>query len=326
MKKNPNILVVGSFVMDQIAVMDAIPRPGQTILGDTFSKAPGGKGANQAVQMARLGADVTFVGKLGRDANGQEMLCTCQQAGVQTDWVLFDETHASGCAVILLEKQGGASVQNRIIVIPGANMAITEQDIRFLEEKISQFDLVVLQLEIPMEINERVAAYARKKGVPVLLNPAPSAPLSPELISNLTFLCPNESEAENLTGIQIRRNSQGVCMMDVHAAAQELKKKGAANVLITLGDAGAFFQGESEEYYCPSVPDITAVDPTAAGDSFIGAFGWSICSGHGIAEAMKFANEAAALTVMTVGAMPSLPTRDQVQRFVQERRSGGCAE
>ena len=115
-------------------------------------------------------------------------------------------------------------------------------------------------------------------------------------------------------------------IVDVIGRYVDLKKKGAANVLITLGDAGAFFQGESEAYYCPSVPDITAVDPTAAGDSFIGAFGWSICSGHGIAEAMKFANEAAALTVMTVGAMPSLPTRDQVQRFVQERRSGGCAE
>ena len=191
----PKVLVVGSFVMDQIATTTVFPREGQTVLGGTFTKAPGGKGANQAVQMARLGADVTMVGKLGRDSNGEDMVRTCKEAGINTDYVLYDDTLPSGCSVIILEEAPGKQTVNRIIVLSGSNMSITPDDVVFLKEKVAEFNLVVLQLEIPMEINELVAAYAYEKGVPVMLNSAPSAPLSDELLSHLTYISPNEHEA-----------------------------------------------------------------------------------------------------------------------------------
>ena len=151
--KKPKILVVGSFVMDQIVTTDVFPLQGQTVLAKTFRKAPGGKGANQAVQMARLGAEVTMCGKLGRDGNGQEMLAVCRDAGIRTEHILFDDRFASGCAVIILEERENQSTENRILVIPGSNMTIAPADVAFLKDTVSDYDLVVLQLEIPMEIN-----------------------------------------------------------------------------------------------------------------------------------------------------------------------------
>ena len=208
----PKILVVGSFVMDQIATTEVFPREGQTVLGGTFSKAPGGKGANQAVQMARLGADVTMVGKLGHDSNGEEMIRTCKEAGICTDYVLYDDKLPSGCSVIILEEAPGKQTVNRIIVLSGSNMSITPEDVAFLKEQIAQYDLVVLQLEIPMEINELVAQYAYDKGVPVMLNSAPSAPLSDQLLSHLTYISPNEHEAYDMVGIKISHSGKEVNM------------------------------------------------------------------------------------------------------------------
>ena len=314
--KRPKILVVGSFVMDQIVTTDIFPRQGQTILAKTFRKAPGGKGANQAVQMARLGADVTLCGKLGRDGNGQEMLAVCQNAGIHTEHILFDDHTASGCAVIVLEEKPGTSTENRIMVVPGTNMTITPEEIAFLKEGIADFDLVVLQLEIPMEINVQVAQYAHDKGVPVMLNSAPSAPLSEELLSCLSYLSPNEHEAFDLTGIEIGRHGDGVDMDSVKAAAKALQAKGVSNVLITLGSAGAVLARGNDFFFSPAVPNVKAVDPTAAGDSFVGAFCSAICAGMEPEEALRFANHTAALTVSAMGAMPSLPWLDQVKAML----------
>lgn len=208
MGKKPKILVVGSFVMDQIVTTRVFPRQGQTILAERFNKAPGGKGANQAVQMARLGAQVTMCGKLGHDANGDEMRRTCEEAGIDTSCILYDDNAASGCSVIILEEQPNGGTENRILVVPGANMTITPEDVAFLKDRIAEFDLVVLQLEIPMEINTIVAKYAHDKGVPVMLNPAPSAPLPEELLACLTYLSPNEHEARDLSGVAIGPRGQ----------------------------------------------------------------------------------------------------------------------
>ncbi len=233
--RKPKILVVGSLVMDQIATTRVFPRQGQTVLGERFDKAPGGKGSNQAVQAARLGAEVTMVGKLGRDANGEEMLNASRASGVHTEYIMLDDKTASGCCVIILEVQPDGSTQNRILVIPGANMAITPQDVEFLREEVANYDLVMLQLEIPMQINELVAGFAHAKGVPVMLNPAPSAPLSDELLRCLTFISPNEHEAEDLTGIHIRHEGKNINWQDVELAAKSLRDRGVKNVLITLG-------------------------------------------------------------------------------------------
>ena len=319
MNRQPKILVVGSFVMDQIATTAVFPRQGQTVLGQSFRKAPGGKGANQAVQAARLGAQVTMVGKLGHDANGEEMLRVCREAGIDTSHVLYDPSTASGCAVIILETRPGESTQNRILVIPGANMTITPEEVAFLKEEISGYDLVILQLEIPMEVNIAVAQYVHAAGVPVMLNPAPSAPLPESLLSCLSYLSPNEHEAQDLCGVPIHRNESGICRDDVRAAAAALMKKGVKNVLITLGDDGAALCTAEELVHSPCCTGITAVDPTAAGDSFVAAFCVGTACGWTADEALRFANHTAALTVSAMGAMPSLPKLEAVEALMRAR-------
>lgn len=324
--KKPKILVVGSFVMDQIATTTVFPREGQTVLGGTFSKAPGGKGANQAVQMARLGADVTMVGKLGHDSNGEEMVKVCEEAGIHTEHILYDEEKPSGCAVIILEEAPGKQTVNRIVVLPGSNMSITPEDVAFLGEKIAEYDLVVLQLEIPMAINELVAEYAYKKGVPVMLNSAPSAPLSESLLSHLTYISPNEHEAFDMVGIRVEHEGKKVNMDTAKAATAALKAKGVKNVLITLGEAGAILDTEKDGvYYSPCAENVTAVDPTAAGDSFVAALCVGLGCGWGYDETLRFANHTAALTVSAMGAMPSLPTIDKVEALLTER-FGSCPD
>ncbi len=313
MRKKPKILVVGSFVMDQIATTSVFPRQGQTVLGNTFTKAPGGKGANQAVQMARLGADVTLCGKLGQDGNGEEMLAVCKEAGIHTEHILLDPHAASGCSMIILEERQGMPTENRIIVIPGANMTITPEDVAFLKEGIADYDLVVLQLEIPMETNLAVARYAREKGIPVMLNTAPSAPLPEELLACLTYISPNEHEAEDLTGIHIPHEGYNVDMDAVRRAAAALHGTGVLNVIITLGSAGAVLSDREGLHFSPSVKNICVADPTAAGDSFVAAFCAAVCCGMVAEEALRFANYTAALTVSRMGAMPSLPTLAEVR-------------
>lgn len=316
MNQKPKILVVGSFVMDQIVSTGVFPRQGQTVFANGFRKAPGGKGANQAVQMARLGAQVTLCGKLGRDGNGREMLAVCDEAGIDTSHVCYDEQTASGCAVIILEEQPGKSAENRIMVVPGANMTITPADVAFLEEGVADYDMVVLQLEIPLEIDVLVAQYAKAKGVPVMLNSAPSAPIPEALLPCLTYICPNEHEAWDLTGIEIPRDGRNVDLDAVKRAAAAIQSKGVEKVLITLGSAGAAMVEKDRFCLSPAVEGVQAVDPTAAGDSFVGAFCVAVCAGLETDAALRFANHTAALTVSKMGAMPSLPTREEVRAIL----------
>lgn len=317
--KRPKILVVGSFVMDQIATTEVFPNEGQTVLGKSFAKAPGGKGANQAVQAARLGADVTMVGKIGRDANGAELKKTCDEAGINTDYVAYDDNEASGCAVIVLESKPGEQTKNRIIVLSGSNMTIKEEDVAFLRDSISEYDMVILQLEIPMEINELVAAYAGSAGVPVMLNPAPSAPLSDDLLKNLTYISPNEHEIADLTGIKIEHEGKNINMDQVKAACDALRKRGVDNVLVTLGESGAALVNEEGFSYAPCAQGVMAVDPTAAGDSFLGAFCTGVCCGWSYDEILRFANHTSAITVSNLGAMPSLPSLEDVEAYMKQK-------
>ena len=312
-------MVVGSFVMDQIAITDVFPREGQTVLGSSFRKAPGGKGANQAVQAARLGGDVTRVGKLGNDSNGEELLNVCQASGLDLSHVLYDENIASGCAVVVLHKMKDGSTQNRIIVIPGSNMSITAEDIQFLEQEIALYDVVILQQEIPMDVNVMVAKYAAKANVPVFLNPAPSAVIPDELYQYLSFIAPNETELEDMTGVRIDHNDQMQEQESVRRAVKILRAKGVKDVLVTLGSAGALLTTDEGEIYAPSATNVEAVDPTAAGDSFVGAFCIGVCCGWDWATILQFANQTAAITVSRPGAMPSLPTFEMVAQCMSER-------
>lgn len=322
MRKKPKILVVGSLVMDLTVSAQRFPNSGETVLGTNFQTAPGGKGANQAVQAARLGADVTMVGKVGNDNFGKRLIQSCKDSGIHTDFMAVDNNVSSAVGNVLLEVNEGGT-QNRIIVVPGANMTITPEDVAFLKDTIDQYDMVILQLEIPMEINEIVAKYAFDKGVPAMLNSAPSAPLSNELLSCLTYISPNEHEAADLTGVEIRKDGKKVNEQDVKEAVQVLLAKGVKNVIITLGSAGAVVANAKEWVYAPCIDVVEVKDPTSAGDSFVGAFTTAVCAGLNHRQALDFANYTATLTVSRMGAQPSLPRFEEVIQLMKEQNFSG---
>ena len=312
--RTANILVVGSFVMDMIVTTPRFPEQGETVLGSHYSTASGGKGANQAVQAARLGAQVTMVGKVGRDAFGDAMLKSVGDSGVNVDWVLKSETEPSAVGNVQIEVRNGQT-NNRIIVVSGANMAITPEDVAFLKEKIADYDLVMLQMEIPMEINCIVAQYAHDKGVPVMMNSAPFAQPPQELLKNITYISPNEHEAALLTGIKIEADE------DICRALRAIREMGVRNALITLGSRGAAYLSEAGEMLiAPAAKHLKVLDPTAAGDSFVGAFCTAICFGMEIGQALTFANYTAGLTCCRMGAQPSLPSLNEVFDLMDEQK------
>lgn len=316
---SPKILVVGSFVMDLIVTTPKFPNAGETVLGTDFTTAPGGKGANQAIQAARLGSQVSMAGKLGIDSFGDELLLSMTKAGVDTSHVVRTDKFPSATGNVQIEDTPGHQSKNRIIVVSGANMQITGDDIDFLKESVSSFDMMLLQFEIPMGINEKAAQIAHDANIPVMLNPAPSAPISDTLLRNVTYISPNEHEAYDLTGIHIRKKENKPVLKDVRNCADVFIERGCENVLITLGEAGAVLCNKNNIIHSPCAEGITALDPTAAGDSFIGAFCTYISSGMKAEDALFRANHAAAITVSRRGAQPSLPTWDEVEDFIKNR-------
>ena len=311
--KKAKILVVGSFVMDLIVTTPRFPAKGETVLGSRYTTASGGKGANQAVQSARSGAEVTMVGKVGRDAFGDAMLQSVGSSGVNVERVIRSETEPSAVGNVQIEEKDGQT-NNRIIVVSGANMAITPEEVAFLKEEVAQYDMVILQLEIPMEINAIVARYAHEKGVPVMLNSAPYADMPQELLENITYISPNEHEAALLTGRELATDE------DIRWALRKIQEKGVRNALITLGSRGVAYLSESGELLvAPAAKNIRVMDPTAAGDSFVGAFCTAVCSGMEIGQALVFANYTAGLTCCRMGAQPSLPLLHEVFALMEEQ-------
>lgn len=304
-------------MMDLTATTNRAPQAGETVTGIKFQTAPGGKGANQAVQCARLGAQVTMVGCVGDDTFGACLRETAANAGVDVSHVKIDPTECSGVGHILVESTS-EGVQNRITICPGANLRLTVDDVRWLETEIEQYDLVMLQFELPMEVNEVVASWANRAGVPVMVNPAPAAPIAPSLCSCTTYLTPNETEAALLSGTPVRDTEDGI---DVSDAAKSLHALGAKNLIITLGSRGAALweDGAEELHYIPCIQAPQVTDPTAAGDSFVAAFSVGVCGGLTFREAAVFASYTAALTVSKAGAIPSLPDLRAVAAFMEER-------
>lgn len=308
--KKPKILVVGSINMDMICTAPKLPNNGETVSGVTFRTAAGGKGANQAVQAARLGADVTMVGKVGADAFGGELISLLKADGIDVSHISVDESASTGVADIQIEERDDGA-ENRILVIPGANGKMTADDVSFLKDEISSCDFVILQNEIPERVNVAVAKIARTAGVPVMLNPAPSRHIPSELAECVDYISPNEHEAYDMTGISPENES------DRARALTALLELGAKNALITLGAEGCIFSDGKEIVYCPSVKTGKVIDPTAAGDSFIGAFCYATASGMTIEEALRFANVTASITVCGMGAQPSLPSLDSVLKSIK---------
>ena len=304
-------------MMDLVAMADRAPELGETVIGTGFRTAPGGKGANQAVQAARLGAEVHMAGCVGNDSFGKEMRQALADAGVDTSHVKVSDAHPSGVGHIEIQT-GASGVQNRIIVAPGANYDLKPADLGWLKETIRSYDVVIMQLELEMETIEYVAQLAHEAGVPVMLNPAPAAPLSDRLLSCITFISPNETEAALLTGI--RTDAAGrLSETALKEAGAVLAAKGVPNVIVTLGDQGAAVCTETGIERVPCVKMTEVKDPTAAGDSFVGAFCAGFAAGLSMADALTFAVHAAAITVCRFGAIPSLPVLSEVESLLRER-------
>ncbi|MBC7188463.1 MAG: ribokinase [Calditrichaeota bacterium] len=303
------IVVVGSSNTDLVVRCQRAPAPGETVLGGEFFTAAGGKGANQAVAAARLGAEVWFVAKVGDDAFGQQALAGLQAEGVHCDFVTVDPRHPSGVALIVVEEQG----QNRIVVAPGANDHLTPDDVQAAAGVIRDAGALLVQLETPLETVRHAVGLAAEHSVTVILNPAPGRPLPGELLRSVGLITPNESEAELLTGVrpQDDRTRREVAAL--------LHKEGVGKVIITLGAEGAFVSEGSEANLIPGFP-VKAVDTTAAGDAFNGALAVALVQGRELGEAVHYANAAAALAVQKLGAQPSLPTAGEVDSFLTQVR------
>jgi ribokinase len=303
------IVVVGSSNTDMIVKLPRLPKPGETISGGAFSTAAGGKGANQAVAAARAGAEVGLVARVGGDSFGEQAITGFVGDGIDVGHVTRDPAVPSGVALIFVDESG----ENSIAVAPGANAGLTPKDVEAAKELIAGADVVVMQLETPLETVERAAVLAREHGARVILNPAPAQPLSDEILGNVSILTPNESEAELLTGIQVEGHA------GAEEAARALVARGVETVILTLGSRGAFvFESASGEL----VPgfDVDAVDTTAAGDVFNGTLAVGLAEGMPLARAVGFANAAAALSVTKLGAQPSAPTRAEIDTFLGDSR------
>ncbi len=299
------ILVIGSFMMDVIVRTPRAPQNGETIIGKNFSQLPGGKGANQAVAAARLGGKVIMAGKVGTDEFGKRALSTLQKENVDIQYMQQDRKHPTGIGFITLEENGN----NRIIVVPGANMNFNVHDLDTIKSLIRNAEIIVLQLEMDLEMIEQAVSYAASFEVPVILNPAPAQYLSDSVLRKITYLTPNETEAEILTGVKI--NS----LQDAEEAGRILIEKGVKNVIITLAEKGSLIVTEKEICHIPGY-HVDLVDSVAAGDSFNGALAVGITEGKPLQEVVKFANAVGALTVTKEGAIPSLPSYDDVKDFM----------
>lgn len=296
-----SILVVGSSNTDMVIQSPHLPRPGETVLGGTFFMNPGGKGANQAVTAARLGARVTFIGKTGSDIFGHQSQQLFEEEGIDTSYVFSDSKNPSGVALITVDARG----ENCIVVASGANAHLTPGDLKSAEEAIEQAGIILMQLEIPIETVEYVAETAARKNKRVILNPAPACPLSPQLLRNLYAITPNQTEAEFISGIRISDKKSAL------QAARAIYKMGVKHVIITLGVRGALVYSRGLHAEIPAVP-VEAVDTTAAGDVFNGALTVALSEGRELNDAIRFANKAAALSVTRAGAQASSPYRNEV--------------
>jgi ribokinase len=301
MMQTKKIVVVGSCNTDMVIKADRLPIPGETILGGTFFMNPGGKGANQAVAASRMGGNVTLISKTGNDVFGKQSVMLYTAENIKTDYIFSDPKHPSGVALITVDSNG----ENCIVVASGANAYLTPSDIDKAIAEIEGSDLVLMQLEIPIETVEYVAEISTKKGIKVILNPAPARALSNNLLKNLYIIIPNKSEAEILSGIKVS---------DIESAKQAadiISLKGVDIVVITLGSQGALIK-EYSEYHFVEAFKVDAVDTTAAGDTFCGTVCVGLSEGKSILDSVKMAARAAALTVTRMGAQTSIPYRSEL--------------
>ena len=306
----PKVTVVGSANVDHVMQVGHLPARGETVIDGRYSQAFGGKGANQAVAAARAGGAVTFVAALGSDPVADTYLAALKHEGIDTTHVTREANVPSGAALIMVDAQG----ENYITVASGANSRITPDRVRAAENAIADADWIVLQQEVPVEANRTVLEIAARHARPVMLNYAPAHDLSIEPDASIHALIVNEVEAAALSGGSLNAEDRGAAMQ---MAAGLRKRGGHRFVVITLGKAGAVCADENGSQEIDAF-SVTPTDTTAAGDTFCGALAVSLGEGRALAEAIRFASAASALSVTQVGAQPSLPTRPEIDAFLKQ--------
>ena len=292
----PKIVVIGSSNTDMVVKTNRFPNPGETILGGTFFMFAGGKGANQAVAAARMGGEVVLITKVGNDIFGKQAIEGFKQEKINTSYISTDFEKASGTALIIVNEAG----ENKIVVASGSNDTLSQEDILKGEAEIKDAEVILLQLEIPMASVVFAAIQGMLAEKKVVLNPAPANDLPKEIYSNLYLITPNETEAQLLTGVEMKTNEE------IKEAAQILLDRGIRNVIITLGARGAYFQNEYQSFFVET-PKVEAVDTTAAGDIFNGTLAVALAQKKDWRSAVEFACKAAAISVTRMGAQASAP-------------------
>lgn len=301
-----DILVVGSCVMDLTAIVDEFPRDGETLLANSFYGIPGGKGFNQAVAAYRLGADVEMIGSIGQDHFGQEFLKTFEKDKIKHDHFFINQDLFTGMAQIQINKEH----QNRIVVISGANSALTVDKVDLFDEAIQASKVVMVQLEIPLETSKEILKRAKKYGKITIVNTAPAREVDEEFLSYCDYVTPNDVEVGALAGIEITD------LESVKKAARIVFTKGPKHVIVTIGKEGAYLFDDKHDEIIPSYK-VKAVDTVCAGDSFNGAFATRLLETNDIIESIKFATAEGALTVTRKGAISSLHTREELDEFLR---------
>jgi ribokinase len=295
------IIVIGSSNVDMVVRTSRLPAPGETVLGGEFFMNQGGKGANQAVAIKRLGGNLIFMAKLGNDVLGRQSVGYFKKEGIDTRYIALDEDSASGVALISVDHHA----ENSIVVASGANMLLNEQDVDKVLEEMCEGDILLMQLEIPLQTVEYAARKAFGKGVKVVLNPAPARSLPKELFRHLYIVTPNRIEAEMLTGIKIANDA------DVERVAEEICAMGVKNVIITLGSKGCLIREEGVSYRIDAFK-VEPVDTTAAGDTFNGALCVGLSEGMDLKQAAVVASKASSIAVTRMGAQSSIPYREEL--------------
>ncbi|NOR75687.1 MAG: ribokinase [Draconibacterium sp.] len=297
------IVVIGSSNTDMVITSAKMPLPGETVMGNEFDIIAGGKGANQAVAAARAGGDVSFIAKVGNDDFGKKAIEGYDKDNIDTKNIFIDKEKSTGVAVIIVDE---TTAQNSIIVAPGSNANLSVNDIQKVKQVISEADILLVQLEIPIKTVQVALQIARENGVKTILNPAPAQQLSNELLNLVDIITPNETETKLLIGIDPTNDN------DIRDAASKLLKKVKEAVLITLGSKGVYYlSNNGDEAFVPAIK-VDAVDTTAAGDVFNGYFATGLATGKSFEEAIGFANKAAAFSVTQKGAQPSIPKKSDL--------------
>lgn len=300
------VVVAGSINMDLVTVCERAPKGGETLFGKEFFQVPGGKGANQAVAIGKLGTQVTMLGKIGNDSFGKDLVASMKNSGVNTEYI-ENSASSTGIAKIIVEANG----QNRILVVSGANMDVDRAYIDRHIDVINDSDILVTQLEIPIDTVEYVLKKAKEAGKINILNPAPTAQLNDEIIKNSDIIIPNESELGIITGMPANT------LNEIEAAAQKLLNMGVKELIVTLGSQGSLHLNKKGSTL-HSAYKVNAVDTTAAGDSFIGGLVKNIQDDN-LDEAIEFATKVSAITVTRKGAQISIPTIEEVENFKGEK-------